>query len=71
MHAGEITLPAGVEIAGDSEQVVIHIVPAPTAEELEAEVGEVEAVAADEVAEPVEGAEAAEAAPAEGDSAQD
>jgi large subunit ribosomal protein L25 len=71
VHAGEITLPAGVEIAGDSEQVVIHIVPAPTAEELEAEVGEVEAVAADEVAEPVEGAEAAEAAPAEGDSAQD
>lgn len=73
VHAGQITLPAGVEIAGDSEQVVIHIVPAPTAEELEAEVGEVEAVAAEELEaeELVEGAETDEAAPAEGDSAQD
>jgi large subunit ribosomal protein L25 len=71
VHAGQITLPPGVEIAGDSEQVVVHIVPAPTAEELEAEVGEVEAVAADEVVEPVEGAEAADAAPAEGDAPQD
>jgi large subunit ribosomal protein L25 len=73
VHAGEITLPAGVEIAGDSDQVVIHIVPAPTAEELEAEVGDVEAVAADEAEEPVEGAEADadDAAPAEGDAPQD
>jgi large subunit ribosomal protein L25 len=68
VHAGEITLPAGVEIAGDSQQVVVHIVPAPTAEELEAEVGEVEAVAVEEAVEPVDGAVADEAAPAEGDS---
>jgi large subunit ribosomal protein L25 len=67
VHAGEITLPAGVEIAGDSQQVVVHIVPAPTAEELEAEVGEVEPVA-EEAVEAEEGEAADEAAPAEGDS---
>lgn len=70
VHAGQITLPEGVEIAGDSEQVVVHIVPAPTAEELEAEVGEVEPVAADEAEVPAEREEAAEAAPSEGDSQQ-
>lgn len=72
VHAGEINLPPGVEIAGESDQVVVHIVPAPTAEELEAEVGDVEAVAAEEAAEePTEGAETSEAAPAEGDASQD
>jgi large subunit ribosomal protein L25 len=67
VHAGEITLPAGVEIAGDSQQVVVHIVPAPTAEELEAEVGEVEPVA-EEAVEAEDGEAADEAATAEGDS---
>jgi large subunit ribosomal protein L25 len=75
VHAGQITLPEGVEITGDADQVVIHIVPAPTAEELEAEVGDVEAVAAEEILEGEEGAEVAEdgeAAPAaEGDAPQD
>jgi large subunit ribosomal protein L25 len=72
VHAGQIGLPDGVEIAGDPEQVVIHIVPAPTAEELEAEVGEVEAVAVEEIEEPVEGEVGDEAAaPAEGDAPQD
>jgi large subunit ribosomal protein L25 len=50
VHAGDIKLPDGVEISGDADQVVIHIVPAPTAEDLEAEVGEAEA--------PAEGVEA-------------
>jgi large subunit ribosomal protein L25 len=68
VQAGQITLPDGVEIAGDADQVLIHIVPAPTAEELEAEVGEVEAVEEGEAVlaegeEPAEG----EAAVAEGD----
>jgi large subunit ribosomal protein L25 len=71
VHAGQITLQAGVEISGDTDQVVVHIVPAPTAEELEAEVGDVEAAPADDVAEQAEGAEAEEAAPAEGDAPQD
>jgi large subunit ribosomal protein L25 len=70
VHAGDIPLPEGVEISGESDQVVIHIVPAPTAEELEAEGGDAEAEA------PAEDAEAAadgegdgDAAPAEGDAA--
>jgi large subunit ribosomal protein L25 len=72
VHAGDITLPEGVEISGEADQVVIHIVPAPTAEELEAEVGD--AVA--EADAPVEDTDAAAdgdgsdgAAPAEGDAA--
>jgi large subunit ribosomal protein L25 len=71
VHARQISLPEGVEIAGDADQVVIHIVPAPTAEELEAEVGDVEEVEAPaEAAEDsAEGGEDGEAAPAEGDAA--
>lgn len=74
VHAGTIGLPEGVEIAGDPEQVVIHIVPAPTAEELEAEIGEVETAAAEAGEEPAEGdvvGDAGEAASAEGDAPQD
>jgi large subunit ribosomal protein L25 len=37
IHAKDVTLPAGVELAGDPEQTLLHIVAAPTAEELEAE----------------------------------
>ncbi|WP_024800230.1 50S ribosomal protein L25/general stress protein Ctc [Nocardia sp. BMG51109] len=41
--AGEITLPKGVTLAGDPEQLVVNIINAPTAEETEAEVeGEAE-----------------------------
>jgi large subunit ribosomal protein L25 len=73
VHASAVTLPEGVALSGDPEQVVIHIVPAPTAEELEAEVGEAEAVPAEEGLEgevPAAGDEApaaAAAVPAEGD----
>jgi large subunit ribosomal protein L25 len=55
IHASQISLPDGVEIAGDPEQTVIHIVAAPTAEELEAEVGEVTEAAEGETAEGAEG----------------
>jgi large subunit ribosomal protein L25 len=62
IHAGQVTLPAGVELVGDADQTVLHVVPAPTAEELEAEgAGEQEAVAE----EPEAGEE--DAAAAEGD----
>jgi large subunit ribosomal protein L25 len=71
VHAGQITLPTGVEIAGDPEQVVVHIVPAPTAEELEAEVGEVEPVAVDETAEAAADEATDDGAPAEADAPQD
>jgi large subunit ribosomal protein L25 len=71
VHASQIALPDGVDIAGDAEQVVIHIVPAPTAEDLEAEVGEVVEgeTTAEDAEESAEGDEADEAAPAEGTSA--
>jgi len=56
IHAGEITMPDGAELAGDPEQVVVHILAAPTAEELEAELAEAEA----ELGAGAAGAEAAE-----------
>jgi large subunit ribosomal protein L25 len=37
IHAGQVKLPAGVEIAGDAEQLVLHVVAAPTAAQMEAE----------------------------------
>ena len=60
--AGTISLPDGVVLVSDPEMLVVNVVAAPTAEELEAEgAGEVEE-AAEEVAEGAEaGAEAAEA----------
>jgi large subunit ribosomal protein L25 len=66
IHAGDIALPEGVELAGDAQQVVLHVVPAPTAEELEAEVAEGEEAAPEgEQAAAAAGSEAA--APSEGD----
>jgi large subunit ribosomal protein L25 len=59
IHANQVALPDGVELEGDPEQTILHIVPAPTAEELEAEPGEVEEVE-EVVAEGEEGDEAAE-----------
>jgi large subunit ribosomal protein L25 len=69
VHAGQISLPEGVEISGDPEQTVIHIVPAPTAEELEADLDtEGAGVVEDEADAATEGDETAEGdAPADGD----
>jgi large subunit ribosomal protein L25 len=47
--AGQIELPNGAELAVDRELIVAVVAAAPTAEELEAEVGEVEAPAEAEV----------------------
>jgi large subunit ribosomal protein L25 len=52
--AGQITLPPGVNLVSDPEQLVVNVVSAPTAEELEGELGESEAGA-----ETVAGAQAA------------
>lgn len=60
--AGSITLPAGVALVSDPEMLVVNVVAAPTAEELE---GEGAGEAAEEVEAAEEGAEAAEEAPAE------
>jgi large subunit ribosomal protein L25 len=52
VHAGDLQLPAGATLAVDPEVLVLHVIAAPTAEQIEAELG----------IEPAE-EEAAEAAP--------
>jgi large subunit ribosomal protein L25 len=62
--AGSITLPSGVSLVSDPEMLVVNVVAAPTAEELEAEgAGE---VTEEEAEEPAEGEEAAAEAAGEG-----
>ena len=46
--AGALKLPAGVELAGDPEQLIVIVNNAPTAADLEAEGGETEPAVADE-----------------------
>lgn len=68
VHAGDLKLPAGSSLAMDPETLVLHVIAAPTAEQLEAEIGAPEAEAATQ-AEPApvpEGEAAAEASAAEG-----
>jgi large subunit ribosomal protein L25 len=57
VHAGDLRLPAGVTLADEPDLLVLHVIPAPTAAQIEADLGV--------VAEAAEGAEAP-AAPAEG-----
>ena len=60
VHAGELQLPPGVTLADEADLLVLHVIPAPTAAQLEAEIGVVaEPAEAPEVPEAV-----AEAAPA-------
>jgi large subunit ribosomal protein L25 len=62
--AGSITLPAGVSLVSDPETLVVNVVAAPTAEDLESEgAGEEAAAAEGEAAE--EAGEESEGAPAE------
>ena len=60
VHAGDLDLPSGVTLAAEPEALVLHVLAAPTAEQIEAELGEVPA-AEEEAAVPesVPGAEAA------------
>jgi large subunit ribosomal protein L25 len=60
VHAGELSLPEGVTLAAEPDALVLHVLAAPTAEQIEAEIGGTEGA---EVPEPV--GEVAE--PAEGD----
>ena len=67
VHAGDLDLPSGVTLAAEPEALVLHVLAAPTAEQIEAELGEVpEAEAApEEVPEAVgEAAPAADEQPA-------
>ena len=64
IRAGELTLPAGVTLVTDPEALVLHVLAAPTAEQLEAELGEVPAAEeAEEVPPAPEDAAGAPAAP--------
>jgi large subunit ribosomal protein L25 len=60
VHAGDLDLPSGVTLAAEPEALVLHVLAAPTAEQIEAELGEVPA-AEEEAAVPesVPGAETA------------
>jgi large subunit ribosomal protein L25 len=40
VHAGDLSLPAGVTLVTEPEALVLHVLAAPTAEQLEAELGE-------------------------------
>ena len=63
--AGAVSLPSGTTLVGDPEQVVVAVLAAPTAEQLEAELAGAEAEAGIERDEPTVVAEEAVPAPAE------
>jgi large subunit ribosomal protein L25 len=42
VHAGDLTLPSGVSLAVEPDVLVLHVIAAPTAAQLEAEIGAVE-----------------------------
>jgi len=43
VHAGDLTLPQGVTLVAEPDALVLHVLAAPTAEQIEAELGEVPA----------------------------
>ena len=65
IHAKDVTLPSGTELVTDPEAVVVHILAAPTAEEVEADLAASEAeLGAGAAGAEAAAAEAGEAAPA-------
>ena len=64
IHAGDLTLPQGVSLAEPPEALVLHVITAPTAAQLEADLGVAEAAEEEEAAAP-EAVAATEGAPAE------
>jgi large subunit ribosomal protein L25 len=62
VHARDLNLPEGVTLDAEPEALVLHVIAAPTAEQIEAELGEAEVEAAGE-------AVPAEVPPAEGQAA--
>ena len=63
--AGAVSLPSGTTLVGDAEQVVVAVLAAPSAEQLEAELAGAEAEAGIERDEPTVVADEAVPAPAE------
>ena len=66
VHASDLALPSGTTLAVEPETLVLHVIPAPTAEQIEAEIGEAEPV---EVAEAPAGAAGETGGEASADSA--
>ena len=61
VHAKDLELPQGASLQGDPEALVLHVLAAPTAEQIEAELGEAAPeAAAEEVPEPVPAEESEE-----------
>jgi large subunit ribosomal protein L25 len=50
VHAGELSLPEGVTLAAEPDALVLHVLAAPTAEQIEAELGEAPAAEEPEAA---------------------
>jgi large subunit ribosomal protein L25 len=50
VHAGDLSLPQGVTLAAEPDALVLHVLAAPTAEQIEAELGEGSAEEAPEAA---------------------
>jgi len=74
VHAKDVTLPTGVTLDLDEELLVLHVLAAPTAEQLDAELAEAEAevgIEHDPTAAEVAEAEAEAAAAESGDGASD
>lgn len=63
IHAGEIRLPEGTTLAVDPETTVLHVMAAPTAEQIEADLAEAEADAGIEHEAPTTSEPAGEAPP--------
>jgi len=40
VHAGDLKLPSGVALAAEPDLLVLHVLAAPTAEQVEADLGE-------------------------------
>ena len=69
VHAGELSLPSGVSLAVDPDTLILHVLAAPTAEQIEADLGETPAAeAAEEVPPSPEAAETAAEAGASAES---
>jgi large subunit ribosomal protein L25 len=47
VHAGDLTMPRGVSLAVEPDILVLHVIAAPTAEQIEADLGEAEETAAE------------------------
>jgi len=66
VHASDLKLPQGVTLEEDPEALILHVIAAPTAEQIDAELGEAEPTEAEA---PAEGAGAEGEAPAKTEAA--